>query len=199
MQKHKHSFTYNLYHMQDATDSGIGAYVNVSPEQVRNTRDTSETGTGNSGNLQPYLVVNYIIKATQTTPTFASVVNTNSNSTTDSYSCDYVNNAINPLQIYGVETKIGKWFNKDLYRQCFEITYTGGNVKILDFNYGQYVKSMKAMLVRTDGYCSEISWNSPSASSIDFGILYVNYQNNAIMFNSSFTGTIYLTVEYTKN
>lgn len=125
--------------------------------------------------------------------------NSLTNSDVEAYSCNYVNNAINPLQIYGAETKIGKWFNKDFYRQCFEITYTGGNVKILDFNYGQYVKSMKAMLVRTDGYCSEISWNSPTASANDFGILYVHYQNNAIMFNSSFTGTIYLTIEYTKN
>lgn len=56
--------------------------------------DTGITGTGNSGNLQPYLVVRYIIKAFNTTPTMASIVDTYSTSTQDGYSCDYVNNMI---------------------------------------------------------------------------------------------------------
>ena len=140
-----------------------------------------------------------IKKTSETRPLTATVVNEYNDSQENAYSTEYVNNAINPLQIYGAETKIGKWFNKYLYRQCFEIAYTGRNTKILDFNYAQYIKNMKAMLIRTDGYGSDISWNSPTAGTGDFGILYVNYQNNAIMFNSSFVGTIYLNIEYTKN
>lgn len=46
-----------------------------------------------ASNLQPYIVVNYIIKATKTTPIQAEVVNTFSNSTKDAYSCDYSNKA----------------------------------------------------------------------------------------------------------
>lgn len=59
-----------------------------------NSTATTTAGTGNSGNLQPYVVYKWIIKAKQTTPLIASVVNSNSNSTTDTYSCSYINNAI---------------------------------------------------------------------------------------------------------
>ena len=41
--------------------------------------------------LQPYAVVKHIIKAKNTTPTMASIVNSYSNSTTNGYSCDYIN------------------------------------------------------------------------------------------------------------
>ena len=51
-------------------------------------------GTGNSGNLQPYGVVKHIIKAKNTTPTMASVVNATNSSTTDAYSCDYINGKV---------------------------------------------------------------------------------------------------------
>ena len=50
--------------------------------------------TGNSGNLQPYQVTNYIIKAFQSAGVVAQVSNTKSESTTDTYSCDYVNNQL---------------------------------------------------------------------------------------------------------
>lgn len=59
-----------------------------------NTGGVNGDEKGNSGNLQPYAVINWIIKATNTTPTMASVVNATNNSTTDTYSCDYVNNMI---------------------------------------------------------------------------------------------------------
>ena len=52
------------------------------------------TTTGNSGNLQPYQVTNYIIKAFQSAGVVAQVSNTKSDSTTDTYSCDYVNNQL---------------------------------------------------------------------------------------------------------
>lgn len=58
------------------------------------TFTTSEAGTGDSGNLQPYIVLNYIIKANKISevPTTAEVQNAYSTSQTDTYSCDYINN-----------------------------------------------------------------------------------------------------------
>lgn len=53
------------------------------------------TPTGNSGNLQPYQVTNYIIKAFQSAGVVAQVSNTKSDSTTDTYSCEYINNKLN--------------------------------------------------------------------------------------------------------
>lgn len=45
-------------------------------------------------NLQPYQVVCYIIKAKQSSGVVANVSNTQSDSTTDTYSCDYTNKAL---------------------------------------------------------------------------------------------------------
>jgi microcystin-dependent protein len=62
---------------------------------------TRTAGQGNSGNLQPYAVVKHIIKATNTTPTMASIVDTYSTSTQDGYSCDYINKALdNKVVLY---------------------------------------------------------------------------------------------------
>ena len=69
-------------------------------------------------NLQPYLVVNYIIKVKNTTPTMASVVNATNSSTEDSYSCDYINEALE--DVYSTtEIKTNKvWIDgKPIYRK----------------------------------------------------------------------------------
>ena len=56
--------------------------------------------TGNSGNLQPYQVTNYIIKAFQSAGVVAQVSNTKSESTTDTYSCDYQNKTFGGTILY---------------------------------------------------------------------------------------------------
>ena len=49
-------------------------------------------GSQSHNNLQPYQVVCYIIKAYQSAGVIAEVSNTSSNSQTDTYSCNFVNN-----------------------------------------------------------------------------------------------------------
>lgn len=44
--------------------------------------------------MQPYVTTNYIIKAFQSSGVVAKVSNTKSDSTTDTYSCDYINNQL---------------------------------------------------------------------------------------------------------
>lgn len=178
------------YDIGDITTYNYMIYINLTGTNT-NTNPANDTT-----NWQEYYYLG-LNQSNQLIPSF--IVNSANNSANNTYGCTYINQLINPLQTYGSEVKIGKWFNEDLYRQCFEIPYAGGNTKILDFAYGQNIKSMKAMLIRNDGYASDISWNSPTAGAGDFGILYVHWQNNAIMFNSSFAGTICLTIEYTKN
>ena len=65
--------------------------------------DTQKAGTGNSGNLQPYVVVNYIIKAKGSStpaPTTSEVVTNYTESDTDTYSCNYINNNYRPTTLY---------------------------------------------------------------------------------------------------
>ena len=65
-----------------------------------NATDNGAPSTATNGNLQPYAVINWIIKATNTTPTMASVVNATNNSTTDTYSCEYSNEHYGGVVLY---------------------------------------------------------------------------------------------------
>lgn len=72
--------TINQYGGKSGSSGGIGEGT------IQNT------GGGQAhNNLQPYAVYKWIIKAKQTTPLMASVLNSNNASTTDTYSCDYIN------------------------------------------------------------------------------------------------------------
>ena len=74
-----------------------------------------------------------IKKVSQTTSTQAQVVDGYSTSTTDSYSCNYVNS----LNDYSTtEQVVGKWIdNKPIYRKVIDTTYSGTintNIQNLD-------------------------------------------------------------------
>lgn len=78
------------------------------------------TGGGQShNNLQPYEVDCWIIKAFQSAGTVANITNTKSDSTTDTYSCEY----INKLQKYSTEEQvIGTWSDdKPIYRKVVNV------------------------------------------------------------------------------
>lgn len=61
------------------------------------TQNVYAYSTESGSSLQPYQVVNYIIKVSQTTSTQAQVIDGYSASTTDSYSCNYVNGSVGKI------------------------------------------------------------------------------------------------------
>lgn len=104
------------------------------------------TGGGQAhNNLQPYIVLNYIIKAFQSAGTVANVSATTTTSDTDTYSCNYINS----MDKYSTdEVKTNKvWINsKPIYRKVFEgqlgtaITHNIINANFINI-YGFYIGS----------------------------------------------------------
>lgn len=84
-------------------DSGSGGAWSPSLKGTGNmtgeNNSTRNTGGGQPhNNLQPYIVTNYIIKAFQSSGVVAQVSNTKSDSTTDTYSCDYINEKVDTVE-----------------------------------------------------------------------------------------------------
>lgn len=104
------SFTTGHFAYSDSLWTGSGGITQThsTGHGASSTRDEAARANSNNGawheykfgnnqahnNLQPYLVVNYIIKVAQTTAIQAQVVDGYSTSTTDAYSANYVNKTI---------------------------------------------------------------------------------------------------------
>lgn len=65
---------------------------------LNSEKNIQDTGTGDSGNLQPYIVLNYIIKASATTTTQGQIIDSlDGDSTTDAPSVHAVNEKIDEI------------------------------------------------------------------------------------------------------
>ena len=117
LQEHSHTTMYS--------DQTINVQAGSSATCPKNypTKETGKTGTGDSGNLQPFISIWKLIKATNTTPTMASIVGTYNTSTQDGYNCDYVNN----LHTYSTdEIRVGTWIDgKPIYRKVISASNIG--------------------------------------------------------------------------
>ena len=99
-------------------------------------------GSQPHNNLQPYAVYKWIIKAKNTTPTMASVVDAYSESTTDAYSCNYVNNNFQPNGIVLFENASGV---------MTPITIT--NDTINNYKYIDIYNDIEVLRIFKLGYC----------------------------------------------
>ena len=149
LQEHKHSIYWG------ATTGGTGDSVMMGANRIGATSDqVTNAGTGNSGNLQPYIVTNYIIKVSQTRALAGKTVNAFSNSTTDAYCCDYVNDC----NTYSTdETFTGKYWidGKPIYRKVITgttpSTSTYGSTTVGISNLDT-MTSILGVIDRSDGY-----------------------------------------------
>lgn len=161
-----------------------------------NTSNTATAGTGNSGNLQPYMVVKFIIKAKNTTPTMASIVDTYSTSTQDGYSCNYINDTNSYLK---EETDTGQTYydGKKIYRKLLTGTSVSGSVVTLQAGLSNINTITKFYGVYGNDYPIPYA-----TSNTGFIIeMYRNGQNINVVFGSSILSNVAfrVIVEYTKN
>ena len=209
LQKHTHQ-TIELggNTMTSWSSSGSGGIFDLSTLFKSNQFNNNQVNTGDvngaatvngapststAGNLQPYLVVNYIIKATNTTPTMASVVNAHSTSTTDTYSCDYVNE----INTYSTdEMVVGTWFGKPLYRMIVYGTIAGtGYWEDINMNLPSniVIRKMDGIM---DGYLA-IPCNLNGTNRVN--LQYQGSSNHVqVLMGGYSNATCVVSVEYTK-
>lgn len=148
-------------------------------------------------NLQPYLVVHYIIKATKTTPVQAEIVNEYSTSTTDGYSCNEVNNLVQ--DVYSTdEVKINKvWIDgKPIYRKTFSISASGANA-----TWSTNLSSVNCdNVIKVFGFAGTSTLKTAILSDTQTVTFRPSSKAVEIYFNNPGTDAMtgYITIEYTK-
>ena len=183
---HSHQFSFD-----QTPGSNIAAVqVGGSSAWARNT--TNAGGDQPHNNLQPYIVLNYIIKVLDAPAIQAQVVNGYSTSSRDSYSCNYVNN----INTYSTdEIRIGTWMGKPLYRKVFT-----GDVSSSSIEHGltnvSFVNSYGYMMSGGGAFVP-----LPSVRPTNAGY-YIGYYvtNQYIIFDKAAdaNGVATITLEYTK-
>lgn len=176
--------------------SGYTTIVNNTYGSVGNINSSNVGGSAAHNIMQPYITLNYIIKASKAS--MATLINGDvhdsyNTSTTNSYSCNYLN-SINDYSTNEVNTG-KKWINrKPVYRMTFDYTIqTGTNAwhNIGTISNAETLVIKELFVVRE----SQIYLN-----------LYNNYnfyfENNTLKEQHSFNYYegyhLYITVEYTK-
>lgn len=167
------------------------------------TRDDAIQPTGGGeahNNLQPYIVLNYIIKVLDAPAIQAQVVNGYSTSSRDSYSCNYVNTAM--IDEYSSdEVKTNKvWIDgRPIYRKVFD---RGNSLESFAHNISNianiWINNDYSVRIHATGNCIPLNGGTSSASLKTS--CYVN--STTVEINVIDSGTspaqVYVTLEYTK-
>lgn len=210
----EHAHTFNGY-APNRMATGNSDYAFVSNAQShtdvidssgshQHTFTTSYTGSGkahthdinNVSNIQPTEVDNWIIKAFQSIGVVGKVVNTKTNSDNDTYSCDYINYALE--EHYSTEeTFTGKYWidGKPIYRKILNFTLGTQNQyervehgisniywiisQTVNYNYGGNI------YYAPNGHITETNVN---------GTYFSYFNNNSYIVGSN----AYAILEYTK-
>lgn len=182
--------TYYRFQTSNYQWGGSGVITNV---------DNAGGGQAHN-NLQPYQVVNYIIKAQHTAYVGddVTVQTSYSSSNSDTYSCNYVNEAIKDTYST-TEQVVGTWINgKPIYRRVFSGTYNHGatlisNVATMVNAYGE--GDPGTGIARQIPYF-EI-WNNKvfSCKIQKYG---TDLQLDSYLEGNSHSATLKITIEYTK-
>ena len=158
---------------------------------------TEVGGSQPHNNLQPYIVQNYIIKATKVTPTTAEVEDSlESNSTTNAPSIHAVNNALNGIVLYenasGTSETVALSDSLENYRKIdVEFRITDGNIYETKTIYSPHNKKWSYSRCETD--LENNNWhlfrneytNSDYTIVCTHGGLYQGHTNALIHYNNT--------------
>ena len=187
------------------------AITNTGNDWAQTTTDFSindyikNTGGGQPHNImQPYIVLNYIIKVSDApaTITQAQVVDEYSTSSRDSYSCNYVNS----INTYSTdEIRVGTWIDgKPLYRKV--LTRTGiGDLDISSLSVDTLMIDYSHSYVFVSSLNRYVSLAGTSVSNDSVGSyqtsIYANSTKTTIRVEKGTnltTTDVVVTIEYTK-
>jgi hypothetical protein len=142
-----------------------------------------------------------IKKTSQTTPTASQIVNTYSNSQTDAYSCNYVNNEIK--DVYSTnEVKTNKvWIDgKPIYRKVFvKENIANGSNEDIELSFDSLI-SISGIVEWNNSYTKHnVYWiSSFTGSSNERCDVATNSNGLSFRNRTSSTVKLNLIVEYTK-
>lgn len=175
----------------------------IIPTDPVNASTSVNAGGGQAhNNLQPYITLNYIIKAFQSSGTVANVSTTTTSSDTDTYSCNY----INQNNTYSTsETLTGKiWIDgKPIYRKVITGTKSSGwtDISLSNINYDTiYINDAETHFIYINNstkYCKSTFY----FLSTDFLVAQIQTDNKSLNIGA---GTelsninYYIVLEYTK-
>lgn len=199
LQEHKHSLYWG------STSGGSGDSIMMGADRSGTTSaQMLNAGTGDSGNLQPYIVTNFIIKASKKVALDkGNVVDSLDGSDTDSApSVRAVNEAL--VDTYSTnEVKTNKiWFGKPVYRKVLELTNVPRGYQVYDHNidnfgdltdiYGTFKENV------TQNPITKIA--ADNLSTFSMGVMDINATQIHTLLGSEIptTNTMKIVLEYTK-
>lgn len=169
-----------------------GGYGNTRREYVL----SGATGGSQPFNvMQPSMATNFIIKAFQTAGVVAQVVNEYSTSTTDVYSCNYINSRVDVSSLITKSSKVGTVYLKQAYKKGnrvyfsaqFEILQEGAELFTIDSslkpiyaevgNGTNYQAGASVpMIVKVSANGSSIDSNVYASSVLSYAAIHIEWE-----------------------
>ena len=202
---HTHSTTNSYSNIAGTGPAGGSTKISTGSTYYFNYQNsTGSVGSDQAhNNLQPYIVINYIIKVAQTTVAAAQTINSYSTSSIDAYSANYINNAL--LDIYSTnETLTNKiWMNNPVYRKVIYISSLPNNTSTTYQIFNDTTNINDVWINEADSYIKSGNENLPINYIWDTsGYVMSSIINKELRIKTTdnkSSALAYITVEYTKS